>query len=343
MIDKYLIVGQGLAGSLIAYELLSRNLEFTIVDAPQLSRASKVAAGIINPLTGRKFVKTWMYEDLEKVFTDTYEKLEKLLGGKYLHRKEILRAIPTIKDQNNWDARGLQDEAAKYMSSVDPDFVVDPALIEKQAYGSVSAFQLHISKLVSDLRHYLLEDDKIIEEIFQHSALVPTDNHIEYKGLQYKGAIFCEGHKVSENPYFNDLPFSPAKGELLIVRISNLKINYILKDHLFLAPIKDDLYWLGASYEWKEFSDLPTEEKRDWLIQGLEKIVSTSYEIIDHQAGVRPASKFRKPLMGAHRDHSNIFLFNGLGTKGASLGPFWAKHFVDCLLSGSQVSIDVRI
>ncbi|HBA65740.1 MAG TPA: FAD-dependent oxidoreductase, partial [Methylococcaceae bacterium] len=53
----FLIVGQGLAGSLLAFELIQRNAQVMVVDDGR-ENASEVAAGLINPVTGIRLVKS---------------------------------------------------------------------------------------------------------------------------------------------------------------------------------------------------------------------------------------------------------------------------------------------
>lgn len=340
---KYLIVGQGIAGTLLAGELLKRGVSFKVVDNPNFSSASKVAAGVINPITGRKFVKTWMYEELEEVFLPSYRYFEKLLDGKYLYPRKIIRAIPSVGDQNNWDARSLSKEGQKYMTS-NFDFSDFEGLVEEKLnYGMVTGYQLKIADLVKDFRTYLQGDDLVVTEIFDFDKFTIEDHFVNYGALQARHAIFCEGYKVINNPFFSHLPFSPAKGELLLVKIPQLDSKHLLKDQIFIAPQSENIYWVGATYGWDHFTDIPTQEKRAWLINALEKVLKVPYEIVDHQAGVRPATKYRRPLMGTHKDHKNLHLFNGLGTKGSSLGPYWSKHFIEYLEDSKELSSEVHI
>jgi glycine/D-amino acid oxidase-like deaminating enzyme len=339
----YLIVGQGIAGTLIAGECLKRGLSFKIVDLVTLSRASRVAAGIINPITGRKFVKTWMYEDLEEVFVPVYRSFEELLKGDYLTKREIIRAIPKISDQNNWDARSMREDVAPYMSNQVDISEYEGIVKQKMGYGKVGGYQLKIAALVNDFRNYLKENALLLSEQFDFNKFGIQNDLVSYADINARHVIFCEGHLATKNPFFSQLAFAPAKGEFFLVKIPGLGTKKLLKDHLFIAPYANDIYWVGATYGWDDFSDEPTEEKRNWLINALEKIIQVPYEILAHEAGVRPATNVRRPLIGTHENYHNLHIFNGLGTKGSSLGPYWAKHFMDYMEKGTELSQEVQI
>ncbi|WP_235295938.1 NAD(P)/FAD-dependent oxidoreductase [Portibacter marinus] len=338
-----LVVGQGIAGSLIALQCIKRNLSFYVIDAPEKSRASKVAAGIINPITGRKYVKTWMYEELQKEFVSMYRWTEDLLSGEYLNEREIYRTIPTVKDQNQWDARLLEKGASPFMQTAEDAGDFEGKLFDRQGFGLVNGYQLRMDQLIKDLRKYLEERKYYSSEIFDHASLEINEKAVRYKKWITAHVIFCEGHAVSQNPFFNELPFAPAKGELLLVRIPNFQTDHILKDQLFFVPLERDIFWVGASYAWDEFSDQPTGEKEKWLIEGIEKVLNVPYEIIDHKAGIRPATKYRKPFIGSHSAYPSLHLFNGLGTKGASLGPYFAKALMASVFDQKTLHPEVDI
>ena len=340
---QYIIVGQGIAGTLIAMECIARDLSFVVIDDLRKSSSSRISAGIINPITGRKFLESWMYEDLEKALLRKYKNFEDLLGIKYLFKRDLFRSIHTVADLNNWDASALAEESRKYMES-NADIADYKSFVHsKLAYGKVNAYQLQVAKLLNDFRAFLKENKHIIEEPFEHAQLSNREEDVVYKNISAERVVFCEGYQVINNPLFGELPFRLAKGELLLVKIPNLRTSDILKDQLFLCPLDDDLYWIGATYAWDNLNDLPTDEKRTWLIHTLEKMIDTPYEIIDHKAGVRPATNHRKPMMGTHPDYKNIHLFNGLGTKGSSLGPYWAEKMMDFLEMQIPLNPDVDL
>jgi glycine/D-amino acid oxidase-like deaminating enzyme len=139
----------------------------------------------------------------------------------------------------------------------------------------------------------------------------------------------------------------PNKGEALIVRLPEWKINLIMKDEVFIVPLYDDVYWIGSYYQpWPE-DPYPTDDGRQQLLEGISKLYSGPVEVIQHLSGVRPTVDDRRPIIGAYPGKKNVFLFNGMGTKATSLAPYWAERLIDHIIDGlsylkksSQVDIE---
>lgn len=336
-------MGKGLAGSLMVFQCIRRNIPFYVIDQPGYATSSQKAAGIINPLTGRKFVKTWMYEELKPAFLQVYHEMETFFNTQYLRTCKIIRALPTVKDVNNWDVRKLTPEADPYMHN-DADISDYKEVIhQKMAYGRVDGYQLHISEILKDIAKYLKREALISEEIFEFDQLQMSENAVVYKNLEAEGIIFCEGFRVVENPFFKSLPFDPSKGEVLKVDIPGLKTEHLMKDGIFVAPVFDDYYWVGSNYKHGDLEEKITEQGREWLEHNLNKIVKSEYDIKAHITAVRPSTKRRKPLIGTHPEYPNIHLFNGLGTKGSSLGPYFSIQFMDYLEGKGELNPEVDI
>jgi glycine/D-amino acid oxidase-like deaminating enzyme len=110
-----------------------------------------------------------------------------------------------------------------------------------------------------------------------------------------------------------------------------------------VIPLGDNQYRLGATYTWDELDNIPTEIGRNNLTEKYQKLMKPSMEILSHQAGVRPATKDRRPFIGMHPEFENIGIFNGLGSKGVSLAPYFAKQFVDFLVYQKELHPEVNI
>ncbi|MFK7904191.1 MAG: NAD(P)/FAD-dependent oxidoreductase, partial [Chitinophagales bacterium] len=170
---------------------------------------------------------------------------------------------------------------------------------------------------------------------------------VSWKGIEAKKIIFCEGHQTRFNPYFDWLPFVPAKGELLIIEAKGLDLEAterIAKNKITLLPLGNDRYWVGSTYEWKKLDEVPTQKYREELSSQLENTINVPYQIIVHQAGIRPSAKDRRPFVGLHPKYPNMGVFNGLGTKGVSLSPYFAHHFAAHLEEGEELEkvVDIR-
>ncbi len=201
--------------------------------------------------------------------------------------------------------------------------------------------RLNISKFIGCFADKWQE--KIRDEIVDYNAIQFKGNHIQYKDIEAERIIFCEGYRAKFNPYFSDLNYEEAKGERLIVKIPNAHFKKILKHKLYIVPIEDDLYWIGATNQWDHLNDLPTVDNLNILKNKLNSILKVPYEIIDHQAAIRPTNKDRRPLLGLHPFYKRVGIFNALGSKGSSVGPYFANEMVNHLLHNKPLNKEVDI
>ena len=340
----FIIVGQGLAGSLLAYFLLKRGQRIAVFDNNNAGSSSRVAAGIINPITGRRFVKSWMFDEL-KAFNDVfYPNLEAELGIKLYSKRRVLRFLQKNKDVNEWHARSAFEEYEFYMKKA-PDWQqLDGKIHQPEAFGGIDhAAQVNMPLLLETVKNKLLTDILFFNESIDFKHIIMNDESVSLKEIKAQKIIFCEGQNGRNNPFFSYLPFEVSKGEILIAHIPKLKCDQIIKDKLIIAPLGNDLYWCGSNYEWNALDDQPTESIRKDLITKLKQTLKIDFEIVEHRAAIRPTVKDRRPFLGIHPDFPQLAIFNGLGTKGASLGPFWANHFVNYLCGNAPMNDEVNI
>ncbi len=340
---RILIVGQGLAGTLLCHELETREIEFIVIDKGHDKAASHVAAGLVNPITGRKYVKSWMFEELLRQARKTYTALESRINSQLLTDRIIVRVLPDIKSENNWCARMEEDGYSSYISLGEDESWPSKHLKPVNAIGIThQSLMVNIKKLIASYRTRLVSMGRLIEKPLNFGNLL-IDHEVEYEGEKYSDVVFCEGSGVTDNPYFNYLPFLPVKGEVLIVKIPGTMIEDILKDRLFIAPLGDEIYWIGSRYI-KEFDDnQPTSDERAYIEGVLDELLTVDYNVISHESAIRPSTVTRKPILGSHPDHDNVWLFNGLGTKGVSLGPYMAGKFINHMINRTDLIKEVNI
>lgn len=342
----YLIVGQGLAGTLVTYFLLKAGRSVHVIDDGYPRAATKVAAGIINPVTGRRYVKSWRIDELIPQARQTYRELENLLDIEVYHPRSILRALFNAREENDWQTRAYTPE---YQNYIVPNNEVDTGAFAKFAvpafdYGELrEGAQVEIGKLVKHYRQYLQKKNRLSEAEFDFSKLKLSAGGINYKGINAQGIIFCEGAKAKYNPFFSYLPHEGNKGETLIAEIPGADFQKILKQRIFIVPLAGGQYWIGSTSDNHHSDDLPSTKARDNLLEKLNKLLLTPFELKAHQAAIRPTVKDRRPLLGKHPDHPQLIIFNGLGTKGASLGPYWAAHLSEVLNTGQKIDPEVNI
>ena len=340
----YLIVGQGLAGTLVADRLLEQNKKVIVVDAGHHEAASKIASGIMNPITGRRFVKSWMYDDLLPVAIARYQSLEKKLSSPLLFRRNIVRELPNQAARTDWLLRGGDPMYRQYIVAGDryhslPDGL--HSMLERME--TCGSYQLDIPNLILRYRLFLEEKGILLPQRFRHDRLEVSTDQITYQGFYARGIIFCEGKGLTSNPLFGNHLLEPSIGERLEVRIHRLNLDFLLKKKFFLAPISHNNFWFGGATHWNFDDELPSQRAFLQLTKALRELIDLPYEILSHHAAIRPTVFDRRPILGAHPQHSNVFLFNGLGTKGASLGPFWVDVMVRFICNTGTIPSEVNL
>ena len=340
----YIITGQGLAGTLLAWFLEQRGRRCILFDAPEQTAASTVAAGIINPITGRRFVKSWRIDDLLPFAKETYRQLEQELNLTIFHEHPLLRTLFNRGNENDWLARAADPAYQPYMNEEAELGNLPQLTTPAFAYGGVrQAAQVDVGAVVNALRERWRSEGRLREEAFDYESLSVLADGLAYPDIRAERIVFCEGWRSRFNPFFNYLPFGGNKGEILRIRLPEGRIDRMLKHRVFIVPMADGTYWIGSTSENQFDSEQASPQGRSYLEDRLREALQTPFEIVDHQAAVRPTVKDRRPFLGSHPEYPRLFIFNGLGTKGASLAPFWAKHLTDHLENRQALDPEVDI
>lgn len=337
---EYLIIGQGIAGLSFAFQLLKDNKTFMVVDAPQLKSSSSVAAGIVNPITGRRYVKSWMFDQLLEEANSFYEAVEELLDDSFYHRLPIVRSLFNHQEEQDWWLRRQDDSYVPYMMPPMEKEAFPKGFKEVFAFAKVTGGgRVDLKKLTNVFKAYLGKKGQVINERIDYEDLEFVEGGFIWKNISFDNVVCCEGAHVVHNPFFNDLPFNPSKGEVLTIKSSALDGKSIFKNRIFVVPDNPPYYWVGSQYSTSFKNDEPEEAARLFLEERLKELMDCPYEIVEHKAAVRPTVKDRKPFLGEHPDFKKLYLFNGLGTKGASLAPYFSKQLY-AFITGEQDLMD---
>lgn len=344
---NYIIVGQGLAGTILVHTLLNRNKTIVIIDTPQLSQASKVAAGLYNPVVFKRLVKSWLAEQLLAGMDEFYPETEKLLNTRFYFKKQIVKPFSEEQEKTLW-LKKTGEDIGKYLSkTIETDFLTNIIHNPLGTAEVINAGNIDTNVFLDHSRNYFKANNLLVEEEFDYNSLTVSEKNVNYKGITADKIIFCEGHKATVNPYFNWLPFKLTKGETLTVKIPLLASQHfdskVLNKGVFILPLGNGTYKVGATYEWEDLSDTPTEKGKDFLISQLQKVLKVPFEIIEHKAGIRPTVSDRRPLIGLHPKYPAIGIFNGLGTKGVMLAPYFARQFTTFLENGNPIHKEATI
>jgi glycine oxidase len=341
----FIIVGQGLAANVLAHTFHKAGLSFKIIGDPHLSRSSQVAAGIWNPIVFKRLTKSWLAGQIIPFLNDFYTACEEKLGTKLLSKRNIIRPFSEDQEKQLW-LRKAKHELEAFLD--DEIFEAEEShhkscRIEGE-YGKVKqAGSIDVDRFLKASADFFAEN--LLSEKFDYSALTVSSESVEYKHLRARNIIFCEGHLVKNNPWFSWIPLKPVKGELLSFRAPLLELgNNIFNKQAFILSVGDGIFKIGATYDWEDLSEETTHKALQDLEGKLQQMLKCDYEIIKQEAGIRPASVDRRPIIGAHPLHSNLFVFNGLGTKGVMLAPYFANNFVLFLTQkqGLHKEVDVK-
>lgn len=340
----YLIIGQGLAGSLLAYELIQANKLIMVLDSPLQQKASDVAAGVINPVVFRRMTKSWMIDELYPHLLKSYTALERFLDVKLFYPMEI-KKILSANDAELWQQKYTRNKLQAYINQqVDHQF--HPFVVTEFGTGTVQqSGRINLKLLIKSMEAYLSKKQIIRFEKFNFNQLSLENRMVNYQDITAKKIIFCEGHGVSQNPYFTDIQFKHTKGEVLRIKTENYNSQFILNKAIFLMPEGNQYFMLGATYNWDDLSVRTSPQARHKLQENLSHIFSDQYKITNQLAGIRPTTHDRRPVIGLHPTHKQIGIFNGLGSKGSIIGPYFASQLTDYLCGKitqlhPEVSID---
>ena len=342
----YIIVGQGLAGSILALTLLKKGKSVIVIDNGKPNSASKIAAGLYNPVIFKRLVKSWLADDLLPYMNAFYPQMEKLLGAEFYFSKRILKPFAEEQEKILW-LKKTEEGVGKYLNKTiyteDLNGIVyNPlGISEVKHAGNLDAI-VFLNACKEDLK----KKNLFIEEIFDHAQISLTENSINYKDISATKIIFCEGYKTTENPFFKWLPFKLTKGETIIIKLPDehkIPFEIVINKAVFILPLGNNTYKVGATYEWEDLSENTTEKGRLELLEKLKKVLKVPFEIINHQAGIRPTVNDRRPLIGLHPEHPQLAVFNGMGTKGVMLAPFFANQFANFLENSSPLDKEVNI
>lgn len=336
-----LIVGGGLSGLCLGHTFLNEKIDFEIIDAGE-NHSSSVAAGMINPMVFRKMVKTWRGDDLIPFLNAFYPSIEKRTGEKFFFPRKIRRVFSTPDEKKYWDKRLENEEYKDYIhayadSEPSPDYIINKygnAWVKSPGYVDAKIF-------MKANHSFFLAKNKLSYETFDFDQL--DTSQLTYKNKAYTHIIFAEGYRGKENPYFNYLPLQQTKGEVLSVKSNTLKKDEILNRKCFVLPLHDGTFKLGATFAWDTTDLSTTNEARTQLLEQYKQLSTAEIEITGQEAGIRPTVTDRRPLIGEHPEKKGLYIFNGMGTKGYMIAPYFSKVFLDYLTNSKDLDQEVNI
>lgn len=338
-----LIIGQGISGTLLSWFLHKEGKTFLVIDNNKVDSSSKVAAGIINPITGRRYVTTWMIDEVMPFAIDTYRSLESYLQYSFVYEKSIIDFFPSPQMLNAFVDRIAENDT--YLHSYPNQNQFNQYFNYDFGCGEIRpSYTIHLPLLLELWKQKLKEWNAIKEEEFLLADLQTSDDHASYHDITAGKVIFCDGVDAATNPWFRLLPFAPNKGEAMIIEAEELYNGHIFKRGLMLAPLPTPgIFWVGSNYQWEFADDKPSEHFYKQTSNLLQNWIKVPFKIVDHKAAIRPATVERRPFVGFHPHFPVIGILNGMGTKGTSLAPFFAHQLTQHLVYDLPIADEANV
>ncbi len=330
---NFLIVGGGIAGCSLAYQLAQKGCQITVVDAGN-NVSTKVAGGVIIPLVFRRMTKSWRVDEFLPYAKQFYGELETASNQKILYPMALRRFFSSNQERNYWLTRQNTPEFSTYMNEVNEEDETCYPYANKFGSGRVKeCYRVDAEWMTTALLNH--PQITVVNQRFDYSALDATT--ATYQQQSYDCVVFCEGYESINNPWFSYLNVDPTKGEVLTVKTTGLSNTEVLNRKCSAAPIGNGMYKIGATYEWHTANTTVSERGKNELLEHLTCLTDQPVEVLDQIAGIRPTTVDRRPLMGLHPEFNKLAVFNGLGAKGFLLAPLLSKEMCAYLLEGKDL------
>ncbi len=333
-----IIVGQGLAGSLLAHQLIKMQQQVLVVDNENPHSSSRIAAGMYTPISGKRMVKSWMVDTLYPELISTYKDLENLLGTKFLNDINIQMSFASIKEQNDFYS-ALNDKINRYVQTE-----ITPHQGLNAPFGAVEITHsgwLNTIVFLDAFKHYLQQQNAFLKDEFDYGALSYHDNKWHYKNHSANSMVFCQGYQNKNNPYFKHIPVIDNKGDVFKIKTTALNQHKIYKRGAYAVNLYDDIFKVGSTYQWDNDNTTPTPEGYAELNEKTTVLINGDYQVLEHFVGIRPTTKDRRPILGKHTQEPNMYIFNGLGTKGVLVAPYFSKIMADFILNDTAIDKEI--
>jgi glycine/D-amino acid oxidase-like deaminating enzyme len=325
-----IVVGQGLAGTALAWQLLRRGRSVFVVDREPPVTSSRIAAGLVTPITGKRLAVSRELDELLPVATSFYRDIEARLGVAFFHALPCVRLFAYEIEQKQY-----AKSAAAFAGRVcDPDPPINGDWFDAPRGG----FQMPAAARLDTAAYLTASRDHFAERGCYRRATVDPMNDIVVSAdavrvprleVSASKLVFCQGFDGAANPYFPDVTFNAAKGEILTLRIPGLAETRVMNRGVWLAPDGGDRWRAGATYSWDPLDCVPTAAGREEILTRLRAFLRLPVEVVGHAAAVRPILADRHPVIRWNAEFPRLGFFNGLGSKGSLLAPTFAATCAD--------------
>lgn len=291
--------------------------------------------------------KSWRFDDFAPQAARFYRELETQFSVKLYHPLSAVRYCLNEEDAKRAKRRSKNPRYANVFGAYQAPSPNNPLLEDRHgSFRIQGAAYVDLPLVIETLRSHFLEEGRYEDEVFEYADLKKSAHGWTHQGQIYERVFFCEGAALKANPWFGDLPLTPAKGETLLCRSDGLTLNEEITHHgKWLLPYPDGTFRIGATYDESDLSPESTQTAKAQLSEAFDAMTKASYslEILDQPAGIRPSTTDARPFLGAHPNEPGLCIFNGLGSKGASLAPTLSRELIDFIFENKPLQPETDI
>ena len=322
-----IVIGSGITGSLLTYLLTKKQTSVFLIDRGQEDSSSSVAAGIMNPVTGKNFVKSWGIDTFLPKANEIYQQWEIDYGEQILYPLNIVRKLPNAGAENAWESRKLDPGYSKYIEPHPNQHLWENKLKTKGLYAEIKgSMRVDIRTLIQKVKKQQVENGLGLNENFEYNMLKRENNYWHYKNIISQHIVFCEGAGGIHNPFFKNLPFALTKGYAVEIFSAQHGFEQMFKDEMFLVPIDTNKLWAGGAYSSLLSDKNKDESEFSKIDENLKEWYQLPFSLTNKRSAIRPTTKNRRPIILKHPEWNSMFFVNGMGTKGTSMAPLIAEY-----------------
>ena len=338
-----IIVGQGIAGTMLGLELQARGVNILVVDDGHATSSTRVAAGLITPLTGKRLALTWRVREMLASAIPAYRRLEEKWTLRLLEEIPTCRIFQNAEEEGLWAGRRADPAFEEFMGGILNREMLDPWI--NAPFGGAwikGSAWVNLPRLLDRARLEWSAQGRLISTRLEPSQVSAIPGGVQTPVGDAHMLIWCDGYRAEHNPTLNGLAFRSARGDILTLRC-NLPADRIWSTGLFIQPHGGGLFKVGATYDWNHLEPVPSPIGRAELEEKLGALLRVPFEVVAHEAGVRPVAVQRVPVAGRLPGRPGMAVFNGLGSKGTLQAPAIARMLADHLLVGTTLPEEIDL
>lgn len=341
----FVIVGQGIAGTTLAWSLRWSNCRVLVIDRDEPATASRVAAGLMTPITGRRLARSWRLDDLWPAAVASYRRAEVETGTTFFHLRRVVRLFRDEGEREIFERR--KDSAFRgWAASLDHPLRSDWFTAPLGGFEMPTAGQLAVTDYLEASRRHFVSDGGFVTgdvNLREDVEVSPEGVRLPRMGVSARGVVFCQGVAAVGNPWFPRVILRKTRGDILTLRTPGLTEDRIVNRGVWLAPIGDGVFRAGATYDHTCLEPIPTAAGRSEVCARLREFLRLPFEVLEHRAGLRPVAVGNRPLLGRSLMEPRIGYFNGLGSKGALAAPYFADQLAAALTGDGAIDAEVDV